>query len=220
MYNFKRIQSAIIALLVVIFCFATMYYINTAALTESINAVKTELSCAKAELTDTNVELEEARATNVALTEDLDIANGIIAVMQSEEYIVNMRVTTAEIDILAKTVWGEARGCNKFEQSAVVWCILNRVDAGRGTIAQVVTPGQFHGYNSSFPIDPEIKALVEDVVARWKLEKITDADVGRTLPKEYLYFSADGTGIGNIFRTTWTGPCEVWDWDCWNPYEE
>lgn len=30
---------------------------------------------------------------------------------------------------LARTVWGEARGCTTTEQAAVVWCVLNRVDS-------------------------------------------------------------------------------------------
>ena len=221
MYNFKRIQSAFVILFLIIFCFATMYYINTTALAETLDATELELANAHAAIDATKTELEEERIVIAGLREDLDTANGVITALQSDEYLVNFTVSNVEIDMLAKTVWGEARGCNKLEQSAVVWCILNRVDAGRGTIAQVITaPNQFHGYNSGFPVDPDIKALVEDVVARWKLEKLTDAEVGRTLPSEYLYFSADSTGIGNVFRTGWSFNSTKWNWDCWNPYEE
>jgi hypothetical protein len=150
---------------------------------------------------------------------DLEEANEYIDILIDEKYIVDYEVTNAEIEIIAKAVWGEARGCNQLEQSAVIWCILNRVDAGYGTIVEVVTaPNQFHGYDSSFPVADEIKALTEDVIARWKLEKAYGGNFGRTLPSEYLYFSADATGIGNVFRTKWAGDCEVWDWNCWNPY--
>lgn len=151
---------------------------------------------------------------------ELEEANAYINILIDEKYSIDYEVTNAEIEIIAKAVWGEARGCNKLEQSAVIWCILNRVDAKDGTIIEIVTaPNQFHGYDSSFPVTDEIRALTEDVVARWKLEKAYGGNFGRTLPSEYLYFSADATGIGNVFRTKWTGACEVWDWSCWNPYE-
>ena len=39
--------------------------------------------------------------------------------------------TEAELELIAQTVWAEARGVeSRAEQAAVVWCILNRVDAG------------------------------------------------------------------------------------------
>lgn len=151
---------------------------------------------------------------------ELEEANAYIDILIDEKYSVDYEVTNTEIEIIAKAVWGEARGCNQLEQSAVIWCILNRVDAKDGTIVEIVTaPNQFHGYDSSFPVTDEIKALTKDVIARWKLEKAYGGNFGRTLPSEYLYFSTDETGIGNIFRTKWTGECEVWDWNCWNPYE-
>ena len=157
---------------------------------------------------------------HLATQRDLYEAMGYIDILIDVKYKVDYEVTNAEIEYIAKTVYGEARGCNTLEQSAVIWCILNRVDAGYGTIVEVITaPSQFHGYDSSFPVTDEIAALAKDVIARWKLEKAYGGNFGRTLPSEYLYFSADATGIGNIFRTKWTGDCEVWDWNCWNPYE-
>ena len=57
-------------------------------------------------------------------------------------------VSDEEIDMLAKTVWGEARGCNEYEQSLVVWCILNRYDDGRfgSSVKDIITaPHQFQG---------------------------------------------------------------------------
>ncbi len=32
--------------------------------------------------------------------------------------------------MIAKTIWGEARGTSMTEKAAVAWCILNRVDSG------------------------------------------------------------------------------------------
>ena len=186
---------------------------------ENLITVQEELIKTK---NDFNAECEKSNNLQQQLdktNEELDKANEIIASHDGEVYFVDCEVTEYEINMLAKAVWGEARGCNKLQQSAVVWCILNRVDAGRGSIAEVITaPDQFHGYSRNFPVTDEIKTLVEDVVARWKLEKTICGDVGRTLPSKYLYFRSDGTGIGNIFRTEWSGNYEVWNWDCWNPY--
>lgn len=138
-----------------------------------------------------------------------------------ESCMAKVELNAAEVELIAKTVWGEARGVDKLQQSAVVWCILNRVDSGHwgDTIEDVVTAkNQFYGYSRKHPVDEEIKTLVEDVMTRWHREKMGCADVGRTLPQAYLYFSADGTGLGNVFRTDWKGG-ETWDWSCPNPYE-
>ena len=171
------------------------------------------------QLASTQEDLKLKTDVCIKLNGELEVANDVVEAMKDDEYIVGTTVTNKEIEMLAKTVWGEARGCSRLQQSAVVWCILNRVDAGRGTIAEVITaPGQFYGYSKSFPVTDEIRELVEDVVARWKLEKVLCGDVGRTLPKEYLYFHADSTGIGNVFRNKYNGDYTKWNWDCWNPY--
>lgn len=154
------------------------------------------------------------------LNKDLENANITIESLKGDKYIVDATVTDKEIDMIAKTVWGEARGCDKLQQSAVVWCILNRVDAGSGTIAQVITaPGQFHGYYKSSPVEDEIRSLVVDVVTRWKIEKAIGGNVGRTLPAEYVFFSSNRYGTSNVFRDKFDGDYKVWDWNCWNPYE-
>ena len=41
-------------------------------------------------------------------------------------------------------------------------------------------------------------------------------EVGRVLPKEYMYFYGDG--VANHFRTAWKGGT-TWDWSYPNPYE-
>lgn len=171
------------------------------------------------ELHDLEQSFLQLRDTYCYVLEELDTSKNIIQTLQGETYTNGETITINEIEMLAKTVYGEARGCSTLQQSAVIWCILNRVDAGQGTIAQVITaPNQFHGYDSSFPVTDEIKALVEDVICRWKLEKLGCGEVGRTLPKEYLFFAADGTGKGNAFRAQYSKNSETWNWDCWNPY--
>lgn len=48
-----------------------------------------------------------------------------------------------EATYIAKTLYGEARGCSTTEQAAVVWCILNRADNWDMDIIDVIAaPGQ------------------------------------------------------------------------------
>lgn len=123
-------------------------------------------------------------------------------------------------EYLAKTIYGEARGCSTTEQAAVVWCVLNRVDDESGLwpddiVAVVTQPSQFHGYDPDHPVVPEFLALAEDVLARWEIEDTCVGDVGRVLPQEYTYFSGDGRH--NYFRTEYTGG-ETWGWTAESPY--
>lgn len=120
---------------------------------------------------------------------------------------------------LARTVWGEARGCTTTEQAAVVWCVLNRADRPEwpdDPLEVVQQPRQFSGYDPEHPVQPEILDLVEDVLDRWELEKTAVGDVGRVLPREYVFF--DGDGRHNYFRTEWRGK-DAWDWELRSPYE-
>ena len=120
--------------------------INNKLVTE-LNKNADILELTKAELVQTQNALIDEKNKYTILQEELNKANEIIASRDGEIYFIDYEVTEYEINMLAKTVWGEARGCNKLEQSAVVWCILNRVDDGQGSIAQVITaPDQFHGY--------------------------------------------------------------------------
>ena len=215
----KTIKNIIVIIGIVAMLTAGIYGYNYYVTVEELENTQQELIGANESYIELNNVFEATNDELETTKNELENANEIVASKSGETYFVDCEVTQYEIDMIAKTVWGEARGCNKLEQSAVVWCILNRVDAGYGTIAQVITaPNQFHGYSSGFPVTDDIKALTEDVVARWKLEKIICGDVGRTLPSNYLYFAADDTGIGNVFRTAWSGNYEVWNWDCWNPY--
>jgi spore germination cell wall hydrolase CwlJ-like protein len=104
---------------------------------------------------------------------------------------------------LAKTIWGEARGCSELEQRKVVWCILNRVDSPRfhNTIIEVITAEtQFHGYSYSNPIIDEYYQMALDIISLWLREKQGEQIV-RDLDKKYLFFSSNSTGTGHNFRT-------------------
>ena len=126
----------------------------------------------------------------------------------------------AEVEMLARVIWGEARGIpSTMEKAAVVWCVLNRVDADAwpDTVAEVVTqPHQFAGYSSSYPATDEHKAIAADVLTRWERERREGGDVGRVLPAEYVFFNGDGQH--NHFRTEYRGGT-FWDWTLDNPYD-
>lgn len=131
--------------------------------------------------------------------------------------IIEITINQSDVELIAKTVYGEARGCSTVEQSAVIWCILNRVDAGYGSIEHVITkPYQFTGYKESNPINGEFVELAIDVLIRWQAEKHCIGDVGRTLPSDYLWFLGDGNH--NHFRNKYSGDYNIWDWGSLNPY--
>lgn len=146
------------------------------------------------------------------------------AVAEPQE--ISVRPFTAEEEImLAKLVWGEARGVDgekwgvsgKARQAAVIWCVLNRVDAWGGIIAEAVTaPSQF-AYDPEAPVEMELLNLAYDVLCRWEAEKEGQTDVGRTLPKEYMYFGAEYGE--NYFRLEYETLGENWDWSLEDPYK-
>lgn len=124
----------------------------------------------------------------------------------------------AEVEMLAKLVWGEARGCSVTEQAAVIWTVLNRVDSEDpvfpDTIQEVVTqPWQFIGYDPNHPLEQDKVELARDVLTRW----LTGGE-GRVLPKEYVFFHGDG--IHNHFRMEFEHNGQYWDWSLDSPYDE
>lgn len=126
--------------------------------------------------------------------------------------------TDEELTILAKIVYREARGIeDKAHQAAVIWCILNRVDNGYwgNTISEVATYPKAFAWVPDTPVEPELLLLAADVCERWNLEKAGASEVGRVLPREYLYFT--GNGKLNHFTTEWKGT-KVWDWSLESPY--
>lgn len=123
-----------------------------------------------------------------------------------------------EIKMLAKLVYREARGVkSKTQQAAVIWCVLNRVDTKGfpNTISKVITQRSQFAWNPNTPVKKEFEALAEDVVKRWLFEKKGVKNVGRVLPKSYLYFYGDGKK--NHFRKTYRGKA-TWNWSLPSPY--
>lgn len=128
-----------------------------------------------------------------------------------------IRISKEDVEMAAKLVWGEARGIKSdAEKAAVIWCVINRVNAGYGDFQSVITaPYQFTGYRRSNPVTDELYSLSLDVLQRWEMEKRGFEDVGRTLPENYLFFN--GSGGRNWFRPTYRGG-PYWDWSLPDPY--
>ena len=128
--------------------------------------------------------------------------------------------TETEQRMIAQTVWAEARGVRtRKEQAAVVWCILNRLDAGGygSTLEEVVSAPKQFAWREENPVREDLLELTKDVLRRWQAEKEGWEDAGRVLPAEYLFFEGDGRE--NHFRDKWKGGRE-WDWSLPDPYEE
>ncbi len=136
--------------------------------------------------------------------------------------------TEEDAIVLAKMLWGEARGIGTYEingncvsskcqQAAVIWTVLNRYDAGYAdTIIEVVTAkNQFVGYRESNPVDEELMDLVKDVLDRWNNEKHGETDIGRVLPADYMWFRGDGRY--NHFRNDYNSKAR-WGWDLEDVY--
>lgn len=130
--------------------------------------------------------------------------------------------TDEELEIMAKILYREARGVkSKAEQAAVIWCILNRVDDGQwgDTIKEVATYPHAFAWIPDTPVDQELLMLVADVCERWNLEKAGAIEVGRTLPRDYLFFHSTEDHIGNRFTQVYKGT-DYWDWGLPSPYNE
>ena len=111
----------------------------------------------------------------------------------------------ADVDALAKTLYGECRGCSELQQRAVAWTIFNRVDSEQfpDTVIEVITqPSQFFGYRESFPVTKDLEALARDCLIDWHNGE------GRVLEPEYLFFT--GNGRINTFTTEYGGKGERW----------
>ena len=129
----------------------------------------------------------------------------------------------SDIEIAAKIILKEAESVKDncgvsgdCHRAAVIWCILNRVDAGYGDFEEVATaPNQFAYYQNT-RIVKEFYELAEDVLDRWSQEKAGIKDVGRVLPQDYLWFR--GNGKVNIFRNKYKGDYKIWDWSLPDPY--
>lgn len=132
--------------------------------------------------------------------------------------IIRSVISKADEKKLAQTLYGEDRASIYMKRSAVIWCIFNRIDSKNygNTVDKVVTRSQFSGWYKSQKHPQWAHDLVQDVTLRYALEKCGYKNVGRTLPKDYFFFSAQGRG--NKFRKKYRGSKGYWDWSLPDPY--
>lgn len=103
------------------------------------------------------------------------------------------KYSSHEVTLVAKTVWGEARGCSRDEQKLVVWCICNRADARNQSVEEVVTAtNQFVGYDHDHPVEAEIVEVVEEVLHAWSCNEEALILPPYATTSNYQYFSGDG----------------------------
>lgn len=154
---------------------------------------------------------EAAETHSVEAVPELEAAEPI------EEEVLLLTPDPADVELIGRTIWGEAGGvADKAERAAVAWCILNRVDNRGQTVEQVVTaPHQFYGYRPNGDCPQEHLDLAADVLSRWYAEKAGETNVGRVLPQEYEFFLGDGQR--NHFTEEWRDT-ETWDWSLESPY--
>lgn len=191
--------------IVVMIIFCTLVAIPT---TRNLRTLKKDIKGIETTLGELRAQQEKLEAKQEAKAQQTPVEGS------SQVYM----VTREEIETLAKIVYQEARGIKEdSHKAAVVWCILNRVDDGYwgDSIVEVATYPNAFAWVPDTPVKEELVDLVVDVITRWNYEKQGLSDVGRTLPKEYLYFTGDGSY--NHFTKEW-GSTDYWDWSLPNPY--
>lgn len=129
--------------------------------------------------------------------------------------------TPTDAQMMARVMYLEARGIrSKTEIACIGWTILNRVDAGYGSISAVITAKNQFAYRASAPTTSDhgynLTNLASDVMDRWSREKAGQSSVGRVLPKGYLWYAGDGSH--NYFRNQYRGGTR-WDYSLSSPYE-
>lgn len=109
----------------------------------------------------------------------------------------------AEVLALARTLYGECRGCSELQQRAVCWCIFNRVEDSRfpDTVVGVITQrSQFFGYSPTNPVWQTLYELAYSCLEDWHNGE------NRVFGSEYCFFHGDGRI--NHFTTAWNGGSE------------
>ena len=123
--------------------------------------------------------------------------------------IIKQWYTEEDIKIATNVLWHEARGIKRgVELACVVYTACNRVDAGYGTLREVLTTKHQFAYvtGARIPNDATYQRcyeIVVDVLYNWNIEKNGGENPSRCLPQGYLWFS--GSGGHNWFRNRYSG---------------
>lgn len=149
--------------------------------------------------------------------EDIPAADAEPCPVSDQEIVMLAKVVYQESNVL---LWrGDRYGVSYHaRQAAVAWCALNRYDEGSfgESLADVLTAPRQFDYREDAEYTNDNLYIARDVVERWWAEKRGEADVGRTLPADYLFFHGDGKE--NHFRKELSDTGEYWDWSLPDPY--
>jgi N-acetylmuramoyl-L-alanine amidase len=93
------------------------------------------------------------------------------------------KVTAEDLDICARTIWGEGRGESSEGKEAIAWVIRNRVESkswfGHGFAGVCRKPWQFSCWNQTDPNREKMEALSKDTIGyQQALTAIASAIVG------------------------------------------
>ena len=118
------------------------------------------------------------------------------------------RWTDYDVIVLSRMVWGEGRGVSRNEQKLIVWTAINRYEhrfanAENGLTGIVRSPGQFVGYSSWFPVTPEIREVVVEVLEAWDQGEQAKVYPPFSRCPHYVFFS--GHSGHNWFRSHYRG---------------
>ena len=139
-------------------------------------------------------------------------------IQPTQEPVKVMHFDENDVIVVAKILYNECGGVpSKTEQACVAWTICNRVDAGYGsTISECGTSPYQYAYNEDTVVTDDLYNLAYDVLTRWNNEKNGEDNVGRVIPKDYVFFWGDGEH--NWFRNAFEGGT-IWDYSFASPYE-
>ena len=206
----QRIVAGFIALFILFFCiFISFSEVKEPVATSApVATVTVEITPEPEPTPSPETKINYSDTIQVLVTPELK---------QKIEYLVS--TYDNEIIMATKVMVAEAGGVYPLShRAAVVWCILNRVDATGSSISSIITaPHQFAWFPSK-SYSQEQYDLVKDIFTRWLLEKEGFENVGRVLPKEYKWFHGDG--YQNHFRNAYSGGYTIWDWSFPSPYDD
>ena len=130
---------------------------------------------------------------------DADVFMASLDDVMKEELVRSVISENDEIK-MAKMLWGEDRSNPMYMRAAIIWCVYNRMDAGHESIDNIVNETSFPGFRESHPVKDWAVSLIRDVTIRYVLELNGFPDVGRVLPKEYLFYEQPEGKHYHIFK--------------------
>ena len=110
-----------------------------------------------------------------------------------------------DVEVIAKSLYQEAGHLPLVEQSMVVWCMLNSWDSEMHERTLVKIIEERFAYNPYSELEPDKVWIARDVLTRYVRERNGETEVGRTLPRGYIYMAGDQWQTHNVFRTDFYG---------------